>query len=103
MIRALLAFALATLVACLGPLGSTQRCRWSQDPKLKHFSDVHSVPAQRYYNLLCMAYGEDPKQFADLVEKKYLPESRAQGCVDEYKQLDYAVRKLVYLYFDQCS
>jgi DNA invertase Pin-like site-specific DNA recombinase len=42
------------------------------------------VPAQRYYNLLCLAYGEDPRQFADLVEKKYLPESRAQGCVDEY-------------------
>jgi Putative metallopeptidase len=73
----------------------------SQDPKLKHFSDVHSVPAQRYYNLLCLAYGEDPKQFADLVEKKYLPESRAQGCVDEYRQLDYAIRKLIYPYFDQ--
>lgn len=73
----------------------------SQDPKLKHFADVHSVPAQRYYNLLCLAYGEDPKQFADLVEKKLLPESRAQGCVDEYRQLDYAVRKLIYPYFDQ--
>jgi len=73
----------------------------SRDPKLKHFADAHSVPAQRYYNLLCLAYGEDPKQFADLVEKKLLPENRAQGCVDEYKQLDYAVRKLIYPYFDQ--
>jgi len=73
----------------------------SQDPKLKQFADVHSVPAQRYYNLLCLAYGEDPKQFADLVEKKLLPESRAQGCVDEYRQLDYAVRRLIYPYFDQ--
>jgi len=73
----------------------------SQDPKLKHFADVHSIPAQRYYNLLCLAYGEDPKQFVDLVEKKLLPESRAQGCVEEYKALDYAVRKLIYPYFDQ--
>jgi len=62
---------------------------------------VHSVPAQRYYNLLCLAYGEDPKQFADLVEKKLLPEARAQSCVEEYRQLDYAVRKLIYPYFDQ--
>jgi hypothetical protein len=73
----------------------------SRDPKLKHFADVHSVPAQRYYNLLCLAYGEDPKQFADLVEKKLLPEARAQSCVEEYRQLDYAVRKLIYPYFDQ--
>jgi len=73
----------------------------SRDPKLKHFADVHSVPAQRYYNLLCLAYGEDPQQFADLVEKKLLPEARAQSCVEEYRQLDYAVRKLIYPYFDQ--
>jgi len=73
----------------------------SQDPKLKQFSDVHGVSAQRFYNLLCLAYGADAQQFAYLVEKEYLPQSRAEGCEDEYKQVDYAFRKLIYPYLDQ--
>jgi hypothetical protein len=72
-----------------------------QAPKLKQFADVHGFPAQRFYNLLCMAYGADPELFADLVEKKYLPESRAEGCGDEYKQVAYAVHKLITPYIDQ--
>ena len=34
---------------------------------LQAFSDVHGVPAQRFYNLLCVAYGADPEVFADVV------------------------------------
>jgi hypothetical protein len=41
------------------------------------FADVHGAPVQRFYNLLCMAYGADPQTFGDLVGKGYLPESRA--------------------------
>jgi len=74
-----------------------------QSKGLEQFADVHGVPAQRFYNLLCMAYGEDPKLFADLVEKKYLPKSRAEGCADEYKQVDYAVKKLIHRYIDQAQ
>ena len=40
---------------------------------LKAFSDVHGAPAQRYYNLLCLAYGAEPTVFADVVAKGYLP------------------------------
>jgi len=72
-----------------------------QTPKQKQFADAHGLPAQRFYNLLCMAYGADPKLFADLVEKKYLPESRAEGCEDEYKQVSYAVKKLIAPHMDQ--
>src|SRR5215468_7923889 len=68
----------------------------AQGHGLEQFADVHGVPAQRFYNLLCMAYGQDPKLFADLLEKKYLPQSRAEGCADEYKQVDYAVNKLIH-------
>jgi hypothetical protein len=68
---------------------------------MKQFADAHGLPAQRFYNLLCMAYGADPVLFADLVEKKYLPESRAEGCADEYKQVTYAVHKLISPYVDQ--
>jgi len=72
-----------------------------QTPKMKQFADVHGLPVQRFYNLLCMAYGADPVLFADLVEKKYLPESRARGCADEYKQVTYAVQKLISPYMDR--
>jgi hypothetical protein len=73
----------------------------SQSPGLKQFSDVHGLPAQRFYNLLCMAYGSDSKLFGDVVEKGYLPEARADGCEDEYKQVDYAFTRLIYPYIDQ--
>jgi hypothetical protein len=72
----------------------------SQDPKLKQFANVHGVAAQRFYNVLCLAYGKDPVLFADMVEKGFLPESRAEGCANEYKQVDYAFKKLVYPYID---
>lgn len=73
----------------------------SQDHELEHFADVHGVSAQRFYNLLCMAYGRDPALFADLVEKKYLPKSRAESCADEYRQVDYAFGKLIFPHIDQ--
>ena len=72
-----------------------------QSPKMKQFADAHGLPAQRFYNLLCMAYGADPVLFADLVEKKYLPESRAESCADEYKQVTYAVQKLIAPHVDK--
>ena len=73
----------------------------SQTPGLQQFANVHGLSAQRFYNLLCMAYGKDPKLFGDVVERGYLPESRAETCEDEYKQVDYAFRKLIYPYLDQ--
>jgi hypothetical protein len=73
----------------------------SQTPGLKQFANVHGLPAQRFYNLLCMAYGADPQLFGDLVQKGYLPETRAEGCEDEYRQIDFAVRKLIMPYIDQ--
>jgi len=64
------------------------------------FAGVHGLDAQRFYNLLCLAYGAEPELFGDLVEKKYLPESRAEGCEDEYMQVAYALRTLMRPYVD---
>ena len=36
------------------------------------YADEHGTPAQRLYNLLCIAYGSDIKLFADLGEKQFL-------------------------------
>ncbi len=59
------------------------------------FSDVHGLDAQRLYNVLCMANGAHPEEFAGLVEKGYLPKDRAEGCHDEYEQVTFAVKKLI--------
>src|SRR3954451_25356137 len=65
------------------------------------FADEHGLPAQRFYNVLCIAYGADAKLFADLVEKGYLPKERAEGCEFEYEQIGRAMTKLIRPYIDQ--
>lgn len=60
------------------------------------FSGSHSPPAQRFFNLVCLAYGSDSTAaFADLVELGYLPSSRAPHCRREFNQLSFAFRQLV--------
>jgi len=69
--------------------------------KKNPFADEHGLPAQRFYNVLCTAYGADSKLFADLVEKEYLPKERAEGCEGEYDQVTHAMTKLIRPYIDQ--
>ena len=69
--------------------------------KTNPFADEHGLPAQRFYNVLCIAHGADSKLFADLVEKGYLPKERAEGCADEYEQVAHAMTKLIRPYIDQ--
>jgi hypothetical protein len=68
--------------------------------RLKEFADEHGHPAQRFFNLLCIAYGKDPVLFADLVEKGFLPKERAEGCEFEYEQVAYAFQKLIAPHLD---
>jgi hypothetical protein len=74
--------------AATAPLGMTQ------------FADVHGTPAQRYYDVLCIAYGADAQLFGDFVEKGYLPKERAEDCKDEYRQVAYAYEQLIGPYMD---
>jgi hypothetical protein len=69
--------------------------------KLTEFSDAHSTPAQRFYNLLCIAYGADANRFADIVAKGYLPLDRAIWCEDEYRQVAHAFKKLIAPHVDE--
>jgi len=62
---------------------------------IKQFAGAHSTPAQRYYNLLCLAYGADPQLFGDIVEKGHLPKERAEDCKEEYEQIAYAFQQLI--------
>jgi Putative metallopeptidase len=70
---------------------------------MKKFSDEHGIPAQRFYNVLCIAYGADPKLFADVVEKNYLPRDRADGCEDEYRQISFAFKTLIGPHIDRAQ
>ena len=67
---------------------------------LKAFSDMHGFPAQRFYNLLCIAYGADPTAFAYVVAK-YLPEDRAAYCKQEYQEVAFAFKTLIDPHLDQ--
>jgi len=64
-------------------------------PDDSDFSDVHGLDSQRFYNVLCLAHGSNPASFKGMVEKGYLPKDRAEGCVDEFRQVSYAVKKLI--------
>ena len=62
---------------------------------MTHFADVHGTPAQRFYNVLCIAYGADKQLFGYVVERGYLPKERAEDCEDEYRQAGRAYEKLI--------
>ena len=68
---------------------------------LAAFSDVHGAPAQRFYNLICLAYGANPAVFADVVDKGYLPKDRARDCKGEYAQTAFAFADLIEPHVDQ--
>jgi hypothetical protein len=67
------------------------------------FADVHGLDRQRYYNVLCIAWGADPKRFAFAKELGKLPDDRAEGCADEYAQVKYAVGVLIRKSVDQAQ
>jgi hypothetical protein len=64
-------------------------------PDESDFADVHGLDSQRFYNVLCMAYGSNPASFKGMVDKGYLPKDRAEGCAEEFKQVAYAVKQLI--------
>jgi hypothetical protein len=67
----------------------------TETPTKGHYADVHSLTAQRLYNVMCLAYGSDQELFAELVDQGHLPKERAEGCWAEYDQVAHAVRTLI--------
>ena len=68
---------------------------------LHKFADAHGTPLQRYFNVLCLAYGADKELFADFVAKDVLPKERAESCEDEYAQVKFAFDRLIMPSVDQ--
>jgi putative metallopeptidase DUF4344 len=69
--------------------------------ELKDYANEHGLPAQRYFNVLCMAYGFDKELFADAISHWHLPPERAEGCEDEYAEFDYAFETLIAPHLDE--
>jgi hypothetical protein len=67
----------------------------SMMPDLSDFADIHSLDSQRYYNILCLAYGSDPDFFGPAMKRGQLPAERARECKWEYRQVRYALQQLV--------
>jgi hypothetical protein len=72
----------------------------------KNYASVHGLPQQRFYNLVCLAYGADPVTFADVTEnvtsmmarkgmlpkaqQGVLPKQRAENCAYEFQSFEHA-------------
>lgn len=64
------------------------------------FSGVHGTPHQRFFNLICVAYGAKPETFGDLIGKGYLPQERAEDCKSEFQQAERAFNLLIRPHID---
>lgn len=69
-------------------------------PELRTIADSHSLPAQRYYNRWCMAYGANQELFADAIEIGMLPPNRVKWCKYEWQSNEYAFQQLIEPYID---
>lgn len=71
-----------------------------EKPEDKDFAGAHSPPIQRFYNLICLAYGSDPELFG-YVRGKYLSDARAEECRDETATIRFAFGKLLGPHLDE--
>ena len=67
--------------------------------RIANFASDHGLPEERFYNLLCLAFGADPVQFSDL--RDFLPSARSSNCKFEYQTLVHAFQKEIRPHVDQ--
>ncbi|SLN66367.1 hypothetical protein TRL7639_03771 [Falsiruegeria litorea R37] len=58
--------------------------------ELPAYWDVHGPDLQRYFNLVCIFFGANPDERADVADDLGLPADRAEYCPDEYDQADHS-------------
>jgi hypothetical protein len=74
-----------------------------------NYASVHGLPRQRFFNLICLAYGADPVTFADVTNNMVnnmtqpgdLPEQRAKHCAHEFETMDHAFKVAIAPHVDQ--
>jgi hypothetical protein len=58
----------------------------------------HSLDEQRFFNILCLVYGENPEERTDLFEGLDINEERAEMCIDDFEKRNKAWATLLKLY-----
>ncbi len=59
------------------------------------FADEHSLGQQRFYNIICWVYGQNPDAHQDVIDEGLLPDSRAPSCPGEYHRMAQAWETLL--------
>jgi hypothetical protein len=91
-----------SLIRSIAYLGAKEaKDAMAKGTDLKSFADSHGLPAQRYFNTLCIAYGSNSRAYRDAVTRGELTEDRAEGCEYEYEALERAFDKLIKPHIDQ--
>jgi hypothetical protein len=67
--------------------------------RLAAFASDHGLPQERFYNLLCLAFGANRGAFADV--EAYLPPTRSPRCSHEYQTVVHAFHKEISPHIDQ--
>jgi hypothetical protein len=79
-------------------IAATAHMYWREasenEPDHSDFASSHSPPIQRFYQLVCTAYGWDANLFG-YVREKYLDPERADECADEVQTLKASFSKLI--------
>lgn len=63
--------------------------------KKRNYADEHPLNEQRVFNILCLAYGNDPNTFTDLVVAQNMPKARLVRCGEEYRDAKHAIGELL--------
>jgi hypothetical protein len=66
--------------------------------RLAAFATDHGLPQERFYNLICLAFGAKSQEFADFAS--FLPPMRAPNCSHEYQTLLRAFRREIRPHLD---
>ena len=61
--------------------------------------DVHNLDIQRFYNISCYAYGQNPDYNQDLITEGWLPQERAENCAYEYSVLENSWNRILAPYY----
>ena len=67
--------------------------------RLAAFATDHGLPQERFYNLVCLAFGANSQKFADF--GGLLPPTRSPNCSHEYQTLVRAFRQEIRPHIDQ--
>jgi len=66
--------------------------------RLAAFASDHGLPQERFYNLVCLAFGANSQEFGDFAS--FLPPTRAPNCSHEYQTLLRAFRQEIRPHID---